>query len=64
MLKEIFTSAPHSQFCIKKKKKQIKYNTADHVVDMQAVNFVLMKQNEIFFILDHNRQEIFYSITL
>ena len=34
------------QFCIKKEKnKQTKYNTADQVVDMQAVNFVLMKHN-------------------
>ena len=34
------------QFCIKKEQnKQIKYKTADQVVDMQAVNFVLMKQN-------------------
>ena len=30
------------QFCIKKEKnKQTKYNTADQVLDMQAVNFVL-----------------------
>ena len=42
MLKEIFTSAPSIQFCIKKEKnKQTKYNTADQVLDMQAVNFVL-----------------------
>ena len=32
------------QFCIKKK-KQTKYNTADQIVDMQAINFVLMKLN-------------------
>ena len=32
------------QFCIKKEKnKQTKYNTADQVVDIKAVNFVLMK---------------------
>ena len=32
------------QFCINKEKnKQTKYNTADQVLDMQAVNFVLMK---------------------
>ena len=43
------------QFCIKKEKnKQTKYNTADQVVDMQAVNFVLMKHN-CFFVFDHNR---------
>ena len=36
------------QFCIKKKKnKQTKYNTAHQVLDMQAVNFVLMKHNKI-----------------
>ena len=35
-----------NQFCIKNEKnKQIKYNTADQVVDMQAVNFVLIKHN-------------------
>ena len=45
----------------KEKNKQTKYNTADEVVDMQAVNFVLiMKHNEIFIycdpnILDHSR---------
>ena len=44
------------QFCIKKKqKKQTKYNTADQVVDMQAVNFELMKHNLIFLVLNHNR---------
>ena len=38
------------QFCIKKEKnKQTKYNTADQVVDMQAVSFVLTKHCEIFF---------------
>ena len=43
------------QFCIKKeRKKQAKYNTADQVVDMQAVNSVLMKHNWILFVLDHN----------
>ena len=37
------------QFCIKKEKnKQTKYNTADQVVDMQAVNFVLMKHSKLF----------------
>ena len=36
------------QFCIKKEKnKQTKYNTADQVLDMQAVNFVLMKHKKI-----------------
>ena len=36
------------QFCIKKEKnKQTKYNTADQVLDMQAVIFVLMKHNKI-----------------
>ena len=45
-----------NQFCIKNEKnKQIKYNTADQVVDMQAVNFVLIKHNWTFFVLDHNR---------
>ena len=49
MLKEIFTSVPSIQFCIKKEKnKQTKYNTADQVLDMQAVTFVLMKHNKIF----------------
>ena len=34
------------QFCIKKdKNKHTKSNTADQVVDMQDINFVLMKQN-------------------
>ena len=28
-----------------KKNKQIKYNTADQLVDIQAVNFVPVKQN-------------------
>ena len=37
------------QFCIKKEKnKQTKCNKADQVLDMQAVNFVLMKHNKIF----------------
>ena len=44
MLKEIFTSLRSIELCIKKEKnKQTKYNTADQIVDMQAVNFVLMK---------------------
>ena len=44
------------QFCIKKEKKnkQTKYNTADQVVDMPVVNFVLMKQLNIF-VLDYNK---------
>ena len=34
------------QFCIKNEKnKWTKYNTADQVVDMQAVNFFLMEHN-------------------
>ena len=33
----------------------MKHNTVDQVVDMQAVNFVLMKQNLILFVLDDNR---------
>ena len=39
-------------FCTVKDKneKKNKYNTADQVVDMQAVNFVLMKHNYIFFL--------------
>ena len=46
MLKEIFTSLRSIELCIKKEKnKQTKYNTADQIVDMQAVNFVLMKHN-------------------
>ena len=46
MLKEIFASLQSIEFCIKKEKnKQNKYNTADQIVDMQAVNFVLMKHN-------------------
>ena len=37
------------QFCIKKEKnKQTKYHTADQVVDMQAINFMLMKNNKMF----------------
>ena len=45
-----------TQFFIKKEQnKQMKHNTVDQVVDMQAVNFVLMKQNLILFVLDHNR---------
>ena len=49
-LKKIFTSVPilqfFLQFCIKKEKnKQTKYNTADQVVEIQAVNFVIMKNN-------------------
>ena len=40
----------HSKHSIlhKEKNKQTKYNTTDHVVDMQAVNFMLMKHNKIF----------------
>ena len=47
MLKETFTQMYQIiQFCIKKdKNKQTKFNTADQVVDMQDINFVLMKQN-------------------
>ena len=46
MLKEIFTSVPKYSILHKKEKnKQTKYNTADQVVVMQAVNFVLMKYN-------------------
>ena len=41
-----FTSVPKYQFCIKREKnKQTKYITADQVVDMQTVNFALLKQN-------------------
>ena len=29
----------------KEKNEQIKYNPADQVVDMQAVDFMLLKQN-------------------
>ena len=43
MLKEIFTSVPKYSILHKEKKK--KYNRADQVVDMEAVNFVLMKHN-------------------
>ena len=44
MLKEIFASVQSIQFCVKKEKnKQTKYDTADQVLDMQAVNFVLTK---------------------
>ena len=47
MLKEIFTSVRKYSILHEKRKKnkQTKYNTADQVVDMQAVNFVLMKHN-------------------
>ena len=41
MLKEIFTSVPKYSIL----KKYTKYNTADQVVHMEAVNFVLMKHN-------------------
>ena len=51
MLKKIFTCVPKYSISHKEKKnKQTKYNTADEIVDMQTVNFVLsMKHNEIFF---------------
>ena len=56
MLKEIFTSVSKYSILHKEtKNKQTKYNTADRVVGMQAVNFRLMEHNKIFFILDHNR---------
>ena len=42
MLKEIFTSV--LKYSILKKINQI-YNTADQVVDMQAVYFMLIKHN-------------------
>ena len=46
MLKEIFTSLQNIEFCIKKEKnKRTKYNTGDQIVDMQALNFMLMKHN-------------------
>ena len=46
MLKEIFTSVPkYSILHTERKKKQTKYNTVNQSVDMQAVNFVLMKHN-------------------
>ena len=47
MLKEIFTSLPKVfDFAWRKKKNtQTKYNAADQVVDMQTVDFVLMKHN-------------------
>ena len=46
MLKEIFTSVSKYSILHKERKnKQTKYNTADQVVHMQAVNFVLMKHN-------------------
>ena len=46
MLKEIFTSVrKYSILHTERKKKQTKYNTADQAVDMQAVNFVLLKHN-------------------
>ena len=47
MLKEIFTNVPKYLILHKerKKNKQIEYNTADQVVNKQAVNFVLMKHN-------------------
>ena len=45
MLKEIFTSVLNCSIFHKerKKNKQTKYDTADQVVNMQAVNFMLMK---------------------
>ena len=54
------------QFCIENEKnKQIKYNTADQLVDMQAVNFVPVKRNWIFFLFWITKDRIFfYSITL
>ena len=45
-MKEIFTSVPkHSVLHKDKINKQTKYNTANPVVDMQAVNFMLTKHN-------------------
>ena len=45
MLKEIFISVPKYSILHKerKKNKQTKYSTANQVVHIQAVNFVLMK---------------------
>ena len=56
VLKEIFTAVPKYSILHKerKKNKQTKYNTADQVVDMPVVNFVLMKQLNIF-VLDYNK---------
>ena len=56
------------QFCIKKEKnKQTKYNTADQVVDMQAVSFVLTKQvvdmQAVSFVLTKH-YEIFFCFGL
>ena len=45
MLKKYLQVYQSIQFCIKKEKNKTKYNTADQVVDMQAINFVLMKHN-------------------
>ena len=48
MLKEIFASVP--KYSILHKEKKNKPNiTAVQVVDIQAVNFVHMKHNKIFF---------------
>ena len=45
-VEEIFTSLPKYSILHKKEKnKQTKYNTADQVVDMQAVNFLLVKHD-------------------
>ena len=47
MLKEIFTSVP--KYSILHKEKKNPNITAVQVVDIQAVNFVHMKHNKIFF---------------
>ena len=65
MFKEIFRSVlMHSILHKERKKKQTKYNTADQVVNMEAVNVMLMRCNKIFFLLNYNRQKILCSITL
>ena len=53
MLKEIFTSVP--KYSILHKEKKNKYNRADQVVDMEAVNFVLLKHNKIFFCFESQK---------
>ena len=44
ILKEIFANVPSKYSILHTERKNI-YKTADEVVDMQAVNFVLMKHN-------------------
>ena len=52
MLKEIFASVLKYSILHKERKINKPNTTADQVVDMQAVNFVLMKHNYFFDTID------------